>query len=69
MTSAQMSGEDRDDEKRTFLSLLPGTLDALCSLRTAPHDDTILHRLVDIIKQLGQFQSEKPLYLLLHIAF
>ncbi|KAK7112107.1 BRCA1-associated ATM activator 1-like [Littorina saxatilis] len=40
---------DMAGEKDRFLSMLPGTLDALCGMRGLPHDDTILHRLLDKI--------------------
>ncbi|XP_076454852.1 uncharacterized protein LOC143289686 [Babylonia areolata] len=48
----QMSRGEQDDGKELFMSTLPNTLEALCSMQAAPHDDTILHHLLDIIKEL-----------------
>lgn len=38
-------------EKSEFLCLLPRTLETVCGMRAAPHDDTIMHRLLDTIQQ------------------
>lgn len=40
-------------QKELFLSNLPETLEALCDSQSALQDDTILHRLLDLIKEFG----------------
>jgi hypothetical protein len=44
---------EEQGEKMTLLFQLPSTLDAVCGMQAAPHDDTILHRLLDTIKLHG----------------
>ena len=50
----QMSNAQENEDKKSFITLLPATLESLCSMQGVPHDDTILHRLLDIIKQLSK---------------
>ena len=57
-----MSNAQENEDKKSFITLLPATLESLCSMQGVPHDDTILHRLLDIIKQLSKSFAEDAIF-------